>query len=161
LVDATNLKENTFLEIISKPCNYGIRSILLLTTKSLGANEYYSIKDIANELQISFHFLTKVLQQLTHSGILDSHRGPTGGVRLKRDPAKLSLLELIYILDGPGYFNKCFLGLRGCGMHTPCPMHDYWTGVKAELKEKFENTYVANLGKEIITEGFRISRDDN
>ena len=147
------------MEIISKSCNYGIRSLLFLASRPDSKEEYTSIRVIADELGISFYFLSKVLHKLIRAGILDSFRGPTGGVRLNRDPNQLPLLELIYILDGKDYFNTCFLGLRGCGMHSPCPMHDYWTGVKAELREKFANTCVGGLGKDIITEGFRISRD--
>ena len=97
--------------------------------------------------------------KLTKAGILDSSRGPAGGVRLKKDPDEVTLLELIYVLDGKDYFNTCFLGLRGCGMHTPCPMHDYWVGMKQQMKETFAKTYVSGLGKDIIKEGFRISRD--
>src|SRR5690606_41447920 len=70
LVDATNLKDNMFLEIISKTCNYGIGSILLLTTNRWGAKEYYCIKHMANELRLSLPSSPKILQQLTHYGIL-------------------------------------------------------------------------------------------
>lgn len=147
------------MEIISKACNYSIRSLLYLCVKEEREKGFTSIREIADELGISFFFLTKVLQKLTQSGILESARGPTGGIRLKRDPHKLSLMELIFIVDGTDYFSTCFLGLRGCGMHTPCPMHDYWTSIKQDLRVKFTNTMVADLGKEIIKEGFRISRE--
>lgn len=147
------------MEIISKSCNYGIRSLLFLASSSPANGEYVSVRVIGDELGISFYFLSKVLHKLTTAGILESSRGATGGVRLKKDPDQLTLLELIYILDGKDYFNTCFLGLRGCGMHAPCPMHDYWTDIKTELKQKFSKTYVGSLGKDIINEGFRISRD--
>ena len=43
---------------------------------------FVSIRRMADELDISFHFLTKILQSLTSEGLLISHRGPKGGVRL-------------------------------------------------------------------------------
>jgi len=135
--------------------------MLFLATRKSSPDTYTSIRSIAEELGISFYFLTKVLHKLTKAGVLDSSRGPAGGVRLKKDPDEVTLLELIYILDGKDYFNTCFLGLRGCGMHTPCPMHDYWVSIKGQMKETFSRTYVSGLGKDIIKEGFRISRDHN
>ena len=133
--------------------------MLYLCVKEESKKDFTSIREIADELGISFYFLTKVLQKLTQAGILESSRGPSGGIRIKRDPHELSLMELIFIVDGTDYFSTCFLGLRGCGMHTPCPMHNYWVSLKSDLRVKFTNTMVADLGKDIITEGFRISKD--
>lgn len=57
--------------------------------------EFVSIKELSEKLDISFHFLTKILQQLTAVDLLESHKGPKGGVRLSKPGNKISLLDIV------------------------------------------------------------------
>jgi Rrf2 family protein len=109
--------------------------------------EYVSIREMAEKLEISFHFLTKILQELTQAGLLVSYRGPSGGVAFRKPPAEIRLIDVVLVLEGNDYFDKCLLGLPGCGERSPCPMHDFWKGVKATLKKEYENTTLAELGQ--------------
>jgi len=66
-----NPKSKTVM-VLSKACIYGIQAaIYVASVKDVG---YVSIQEISEKLNISFHFLTKVLQQLTQAGILNSYR---------------------------------------------------------------------------------------
>ncbi len=104
---------------------------------------------MAQELGISFHFLTKILQLLTQKGILLSYRGPNGGVALNVSPDKLVLLDIVYLFEGEDFFDTCLLGLPGCGEKKPCPVHAFWKDTKAALKLEFETTTLAALGEDI------------
>ncbi|MFU8811484.1 MAG: RrF2 family transcriptional regulator, partial [Balneolaceae bacterium] len=64
--------------MLSKSCTYGLRAAVLLATKE--KEVYVTIKELSDELDISFFFLTKVLQQLTKAELLESYKGPNGGV---------------------------------------------------------------------------------
>ncbi|HVX61963.1 MAG TPA: Rrf2 family transcriptional regulator [Pirellulales bacterium] len=46
-------------------------------------------------------FLLQVLRNLVTHGVLQSSRGVEGGYFLGRDPASISLLEIIEAIDGP------------------------------------------------------------
>lgn len=46
-------------------------------------------------------FLLQILRDLTKQGILQSTRGGGGGFALARDPAEISLLDLIEAVEGP------------------------------------------------------------
>ncbi|CAN0202088.1 unnamed protein product, partial [Chrysoparadoxa australica] len=48
--------------LLSKSCVYGLRASIYLASKS--DEEFNSIKEMSDKLEISFHFLTKILQQL-------------------------------------------------------------------------------------------------
>lgn len=132
------------MSLLSKSCVYGIRASILMAVREQDKNNYLSIKDIAEELNLSAHFLTKILQQLTQKGLLISHRGPKGGVRFSRPAKEIMLIEIVEAIDGLGLFEECALGLAGCGTAAPCPLHDKWAKHKVELRKLFEK---ANLGK--------------
>jgi Rrf2 family transcriptional regulator, iron-sulfur cluster assembly transcription factor len=129
--------------IISKRCVHGILAAVYIASQPPG--EYIQIGVIADKLKISFHFLTKVLQQLTQRGILLSYRGPHGGVMLAKPSAEVTLYELIDAIDGDQIFNTCMLGLNGCGHETPCPLHDAWSETRTKLKHLALKTTLQEL----------------
>ncbi len=133
------------MRVISKSGEYGLRALLYMVAHR-GAQEFVSIREIAEALDISFPFLTKILQNLTQKGLLQSYRGPNGGIAFQVPPEKILLADLIKALEGDDFFDKCLLGLPGCGDRRPCPMHDFWKTIKTKLKEEFETTTLADLG---------------
>ena len=109
------------------------------------------IKQISERLDISHHFLTKILQELTKSGLVESLKGPRGGVRLKKKGDAITLIEVVDAIDGMDLLTECALGLPGCGVEKPCPLHDQWAETRDEIKEMLEQPALAELagkGKE-------------
>ena len=84
------------MPFLSKTCTYGILAALYVASKD--ENKFVSIREISEELNISFHFLTKILQILTHENIMTSYRGPRGGVALVKDINKITILEKLCLL---------------------------------------------------------------
>lgn len=56
---------------------------------------------VASLCEFPFDYLLKILQQLTHHGILVSERGRTGGFRLARPPEKITVLNVVEAMHGP------------------------------------------------------------
>ncbi|RMH72789.1 MAG: Rrf2 family transcriptional regulator [Gemmatimonadetes bacterium] len=129
--------------MLSKSCIYGIRAVLYLALQE--EEGYVSIRKISKDLDISFHFLTKILQQLTQNEILTSFRGPNGGVALAKPADQLDLVQIIEAIDGLGIFQECILGLPGCGSLEPCPLHDQWGKAREELYSAFKTLTIAQL----------------
>lgn len=142
--------------LLSKSCIYGIRATLLIAQKEqLEQREYTPIREIAKELDLSFHFLTKILQVLTETGILKSFRGPNGGIGLAKPPRQIQLLHIILAIDGLDMFSSCVLGLPGCGQEKPCPLHASWAQRRSELKRMFESATVASMSADIQKQHLR------
>ncbi len=141
--------------MLSKRCSYGIRAIVYLA--SLKDKQYIPIKQISDELSIPFHFLTKILQQLTANNIMVSHRGPYGGVILTRAAASLTLLEIVRIIDGLQLLEGCMLGLGHCKEEDPCPVHEQ-DQMKAKLRTILEQTTVDELVRKVEISGLGILR---
>lgn len=117
---------------------------------------YMSIGEISEKLSISFHFLTKTFQTLTQHGILESYRGPNGGVALTRSADQIFLMDIVNVLEGPDFFDKCLLGLPGCGVEAPCPVHDFWRETNRAIKQEFNVTSLAELGEKVSDARFRL-----
>ncbi len=120
--------------VLSKACTYGILATLYVAKEN---REFVPIRELSDELHISFHFLTKILQQLTAKGLLISLKGPKGGIKLAKDPATVTYYDVIHAIDGDDVFTECVLGLPGCGHETPCPIHEFWAPTRDLLKTTF------------------------
>ena len=141
--------------LLSKSCVYGLRASLFLAANKTG--EYISIKEMGSKLGISFHFLTKILQQLTANGLLESYKGPKGGVRLAKSPKEIKFLDVVVAIDGDGLLKECVLGLPGCGVKEPCPLHHDWAKTRSNIKEMFGNTTLSYLAEEGKNKQLRIT----
>lgn len=143
--------------LLSKSCIYGLRASLFLASNQNG--EYISIREMSDKLDISFHFLTKILQQLTAAGLMESYKGPNGGVRLTKSGSEVSLFEIVEAIDGKDLFTECALGLPGCGTEKPCPLHDKWADTRDSIRAMLENTNLVELAKKGKDLNLRITAD--
>lgn len=143
------------MALLSKSCIYGIRAAIYVAIKH-EEEKYVPISKIGRELNLSSHFLTKILQELTQREILASYRGPNGGVKLMRDPSEVKLMEIVEAIDGMSLFEECALGLEGCGMYYPCPLHYSWTEQRESLMKLFETETLQSLAESVNTAGFRL-----
>jgi Rrf2 family iron-sulfur cluster assembly transcriptional regulator len=141
---------------LSKSCVYGIRAVLYVALK--GDREYVSIRKISDELNISFHFLTKILQKLTQNELMNSYRGPSGGINLAKSAHKITILDIVSAIDGKKIFEDCMLGLAGCDEKHPCPIHDTWSIYRDKIKSEFTNTTVQDLIENIKKSNLRLSK---
>ena len=84
--------------MFSKACVYGLRAALYVAT--LDKQAFVPIKTISDHLDISFHFLTKILQTLTQHHIMLSYRGPNGGIALARPAEQINAIQIVEAIDG-------------------------------------------------------------
>lgn len=143
--------------LLSSACVYGLRASVYLAKGT--ETSYVSITKISEDLGISRHFLTKVLQQLTEADILESHKGPKGGVKLIEDGSNIYLLDIVAAIDGLDLFTECVLGLPGCGIEKPCPMHDKWAGTRESIREMLEETSLKDMVDKGKSGNLRISSE--
>ncbi|MDZ7721085.1 MAG: Rrf2 family transcriptional regulator [Balneolaceae bacterium] len=143
--------------LLSKSCVYGLRASLYLASRENG--EYIPIRKMSGKLEISFHFLTKILQQLTAEGLMESFKGPNGGVRLSKDGTEIPLMDIVLAIDGPQLLTECALGLPGCGTKNPCPLHDKWAETRDSIREMLEETTLTELVKKGKEENLRLTTD--
>lgn len=143
------------MKVLSQTSKYSIRALLYIVSQHQ-TKEYTSIGEITKALDLSFHFLTKIFRQLTAKGILYSYRGPSGGVALAKPAKEIKLVDVVLALEGDDYFDNCLLGLPHCGSAKPCPVHDFWKDIKADIELHLTETNLAELSAKIKSNEVRL-----
>jgi Rrf2 family protein len=103
--------------------------------------------EIAAIFDASKHHLAKVHQRLTKAGLIISNRGPSGGVGLAKDPAKITLLDIYEVMEGPMICHACLFGKDKCP-RTDCVLGELLPGLARQVRGYFEQTTLAQLVKE-------------
>ncbi len=84
---------------ISKRAEYALRALALLASRDPGSP--IQIQELAETGGIPLKFLEQILLVLRRADLLVSKRGLGGGYRLSRSASKITLAEVIQLMDGP------------------------------------------------------------
>ncbi len=79
-------------------CEYGLLALTYLTRR--GSEDLSSVETIAKAQHIPARFLEQILLVLKRARIVTSVKGARGGYRLARDPRRITLAEVIRVIDG-------------------------------------------------------------
>ena len=78
---------------------YAIRALSELAR--MGGTAPVPIGELARRRDVPVQFLEQLFAVLRRAGILRSQRGVKGGYAFGRDPATITVLEIVELLDGP------------------------------------------------------------
>ena len=65
------------------------------------SSEPVPIGELARRREVPVQFLEQLFAVLRRAGVISSQRGVKGGYRFARDPAEVTVLEVVELLDGP------------------------------------------------------------
>jgi Rrf2 family protein len=86
---------------LSKRGEYALRALIDLGLAQELSRPMLKISELAERENIPIKFLEQILVQLKNAGYLDSKRGKLGGVFLKLDMDKISIGDVVRLIDGP------------------------------------------------------------
>jgi Rrf2 family protein len=128
---------------IPRRVDYGLRAVIYLSGQD--PEKCCAIAEIAKEQGIPRKFLEKIIQDLTHKGLIRSKRGSCGGYMLARPPDTISFYDVIEAIEGPIAVNACMDEHLGCDQLPRCTMVSVWSEVQRKVTEVFTNTTIAHL----------------
>lgn len=120
-----------------------IRAALFLALQPPG--KLSTIHDIAHSTGLPQPYLAKIIRRLTCAGLVRAFRGPGGGIELGRAPQAISLGGIVRTVEGPRRPDWCVLGVHGCSEQNPCPLHQRWAPLRAEMNRLLEETTLDTL----------------
>ena len=109
---------------LSTRSRYGVRMMHELALHYEG--EPVILKDIAARQDISEKYLSKLVIPLKGASLVNSARGAHGGYTLSRHPSKITLLEIVEILEGGITPVECVKNEKLCGRSGSCTTRDVW-----------------------------------
>jgi len=131
--------------MLSGTCKYALRAVIYLAVNDRQGDKI-GIKKISRDLEIPTPFLSKILQTLARHKILTSIKGPNGGFGIGRPVDEIYLMDIVEIIDGLDFFNRCVIGVKNCSeLDTPCALHSKYSKFREELKKSFESETIADL----------------
>lgn len=131
--------------LFSRQCEYALQAVLYLALKPAG--ERVSIKDLTRRLAIPYHFLAKILQDLTRKGILVSVKGPGGGFGLAAPAERITLFQIVEAVDGTDFTKTCVLGFPECSGKNPCAVHETWSELRDRIQLMLAERNIAQMAR--------------
>jgi len=115
---------------------YAAKAVLQL---SLLYPEVVTIQEIARSHRIPLKYLEHILLELKRGGLLESRRGVRGGYTLARDPGKISLGEVLHVVDGEFSGSSCSENEESRGYVCPesdsCGLKQVWEDVQNAVEK--------------------------
>jgi Rrf2 family protein len=130
--------------VISRTAGYALNAVIHIARRA-GDQGAVPAAAAARELGVPANYLSKILRDLAHAGVLVSDRGRKGGFRLARPASEIRLLEVVEPFDGLDERRQCLLGRGACSDVGGCPAHREWKEASAPMVRFFESRTVAEM----------------
>jgi Rrf2 family protein len=134
---------------LSTKGRYGVRMMIDLALHN--GEEPVLLKDIARRQGISEKYLWNLINPLKTVGFVQSIRGAHGGYKLAKDPADITLKDIMRVLEGPLCLVDCVENPSSCKRSPTCITRDVW----CEASQSFINT-LESMTLEKMIERYRV-----
>jgi len=131
---------------LSKKSEYALMAARYMAIKNHGTA--VTAKEIADQHQISFELVAKVLQSLTKNEITVSFQGVKGGYTLKKNPLEISLIDLIRAVEPEYQITNCLKtdsSRNECLYTNCCKIKDPLAEVQKKIDNVFYETKLAHI----------------
>ncbi len=127
---------------ISKLTDY---ATVILCFLARSKNDSFAATEVADGTGIALPTVSKILKLLVKAEILHATRGAKGGHRLAKAPAKISVADIINVLEGPIAITECSISLDGCQQSSVCEIKGNWAVLNKAIRTALESVSLADL----------------
>jgi Rrf2 family iron-sulfur cluster assembly transcriptional regulator len=103
-----------------------------------------SLSDISLNQNIEITYLEQIFRKLRIAGIVKSIRGRNGGYLYAKDPANISIKEVMHAVDEVLDATKCN-GTSACHNGKKCSTHDLWHELNVLVDDYLDKITINNL----------------
>ena len=131
------------MELIRRKTDYALRCLAVLAEAPAGS--LVSVHYLAETEEIPEDLLHKIMQNLGRAKLVRATRGRTGGFRLVRSPERITVLQVLEVLQGPFAVSRCFLSTDRCIRQEVCWLREKLVAIQEELMGFFRGVTIADL----------------
>jgi Rrf2 family protein len=134
--------------MISQRARYAFKALIAL---SRSHSQISQARDIATNEQIPQSFLEQILLELKRAGLVGSRRGRDGGHFLLKDPEKITLGQVLRLIDGPVAPLPClsrtaYSRCADCADEAACGLRRVFGQAYEATLEVLERVSIADAG---------------
>jgi len=128
---------------ITNQADYALRAMLYLARLGFGKKAPSNV--IAEEMNMSRIFLSRINTQLVNARLISTWRGARGGIALTRPASEISVYDVLTAVDGPIRLVGCLEDPNCCKFSGTCPLHKFWIRTEEVLIDQLKSTTLQDL----------------
>jgi len=128
---------------ITRAGEYGVLGLMHLARRYPGQRAM--IDQMSRQERIPKSFLAKIFQNLAKAGLVSSIRGSRGGFALVKNPADISVLEIIEAVEGRIVFQRCKQAKPDCEHVGGCALCGLFERAQDGVKDALTRTSLRDL----------------
>lgn len=141
--------------LVSTRGRYAIRVMIDLAEHRHG--KFIPMKEIADRQEVSLKYMTKIMQALTKSGLLDGQHGKDGGYKLNREPADYRVGDILRLTEGTLAPVACLdVTDCRCDRAAECRTRPMWNELDRIINEYLDGITIADLMEEDAADNYII-----
>lgn len=127
---------------VTRRCDYACR---ILRAMHRSGTDHISVAEIAKMEDIPYAFARSIQHDLTKGGLVKTLRGAQGGLMFDCELDKVTLFDLIELIQGPVSVAVCATDPEYCSKMNHCSFHMVWHGANKLLDNYFSSITLADL----------------
>lgn len=131
--------------------DFGLRALMRMAREP---DRLFTTEEIAVEMAISRNHLTKVVRELAAAGFVTSQRGASGGIRLARPAAEITIGEVVRRLESRQPLVECFRDDGGnCTLTPDCRLRGKLAGAREAFLRELDLSTLAECAVPGVRQG--------
>lgn len=128
---------------LNRKLEYALMALKHMSQKIPG--ELTSAKEVSENFSTPFDATARVMQAMAQKGLLRAEHGAFGGYQITKDLGKVTMLNLLEIVEGPTAMVKCFAKESPCEIQGTCNIHSPVQILQHKLNEFYGNITLKEL----------------
>jgi len=128
--------------------DYSLKALLMLADRYPTAQPL-RVEEIAAAQGVPENYLRRLLIELKRGGLVLSQKGPSGGYMLARAPARITMADVVEVIEGDYSPVECLEDGANtlCTRDSGCPMRDVWREVRESVVNVLRRATLQSLAQ--------------
>lgn len=124
--------------------DYAIRILCYLYEHG---NRLSTAAHLSEKLGITYLYFMKLTGVLKQAGLIQSVQGCNGGYQLARNAEKVSVYDVVQVIEGDIKINRCLEEDRFCSRNAAdqCPVHKFFGSLQEDFITKLKSQRICDL----------------
>ncbi len=131
--------------------DFAIRVITWLATHQTAV----TMPLLAEKLHIPYNHLAKIVQTLSHAGILGTRQGKHGGIYLAKSSDDIYLGSVVRLMEGAPQLSECLGNHDFCELYEECQFRHVFFSIQSKINQMFDEIKVSDFAKQKSMEGVK------